>query len=130
MLGVMFSLADCRKLLLRARWMRGLAVLLLLAVIASGLPRWEVHSHAIDDHHHGHAPLHADHQDDLTPSDAAPAPSPIVLHFHDTACPPAALCRVDVIALTAVPPATWVLPLQTDQVAYAAGPPPDRPPIV
>jgi|CXWL01.1.fsa_nt_gi hypothetical protein len=127
MLRVMSSFADCRTFLLRARWVRGMAVLLLLTVVASGFPRWEVHSHAVADHHQAHAALSADHDDHATP--ASVDPEQLVLHVHDSACLTAVPCQVDDIALIQSLPPSWVLPFQSDQAAYAAGPPPDRPPI-
>lgn len=124
----MFSLAPLRTTLARTAFTRGLGLLLVLAVVAAGLPRWEVHAHAAADHGHTHGGVLAEH-DEPAPAAGDDAGN-VIPHLHDAASVSAALQTVDPLRLAGLPPVGWTPSFLPATAAAAAGPPPHRPPIV
>ncbi len=90
---------------------------LLLAVIASGIPRAEMHSHS--DAQLGHVHDYHDHDepDGEQPGDADNISDPSLMHVHD----------VGIQSLTLIPSLN-VAPVQLVQVSNGVPPPATRPP--
>lgn len=123
----MTFLAVCRNLS-RSAWLRGGALWLILAVVASGLPRWEMHSHEAGGHGHSHAGGHDAHHDPAAPT--ADASESIVTHVHDGLYLSAALLFLERLSLRTDAPPAWLAAFKPAPPAAPAGPPPQRPPIV
>lgn len=124
----MFSLATCRNALGRTAWLRGVGLLLAVALVAAGLPRWELHAHTAAEHGHTHGGVLAEHDEPVPASGDAPAS--VVPHIHDVASVSATLPSVEPLRITAVQPDSWLPPFHSAPAATSAGPPPHRPPIV
>lgn len=124
------SLSFCRSALARSAWTRGIGLLLAWMIVAAGLPRWEVHAHddAVHCHDHCAVIVEQDQQTELAHSDeGAAAPH---LHLHDVTTASATLpvlLRIDVHAMA---PSRWTRSFHSIPAPSAAGPPPQRPPIV
>lgn len=123
----MFSVATCRIALARTAWLRGVGLLLAIAVMASGLPRWEVHAHEAAERQHTHAGGPAEHHEPAPPAESDPAD--VVAHLHDAASLSATLPMVEPLECRSIPRYVWMPPFQLAPAAIAAGPPPQRPPI-
>lgn len=98
----MNPLSHCRRWLLRSR--RALTVLWLLAgiLVVGGVPRWEVHAHAWDQHDAAHDA--GGHAADPLPQSSADG---VVTHAHLTPAMAATLPAVMVARLLNLPPDRW-----------------------
>lgn len=123
----MLSLADCRHVIARRSWLRGAWVVLALAVMVAGLPRWVVHTHAAAEHAHTHGDVHAVHDESAVPSSDQDAGLP---HVHEAATTAAAPLAIEALRIAAAPMVRMTIPSNTGQTASAVWPPPQRPPIV
>ena len=111
----------------RRSWLRGAWVLLALAVMAAGLPRWEMHAHGVAEHGHTHDDVFAAHDE---PAPPASDQEQVVPHVHEAAATVATPLTVDALRVSAAPPVRWTIPRNTGQATSAVWPPPQRPPIV
>lgn len=127
--AAMTSLSTLRRSLARAPWMRGLAALLILSLLVGTSPRWQLHAH--DGGNLPHAHTHAATIDDynsLAPLDGDA--SLAALHLHDVANPAGAPASSLNLGIVAIPACNWHAPIELPPATLAAGPPPQRPPIV
>lgn len=136
------SLAQIRhQLHARAAALRLLGLCLLLAMVASGWPQWQIHAHTGVDADHAAlgqhpAPLHpaADqHHADHDPLPAASADTtsadPMLAHVHEMASVQAGLPSFAPLPLLSPPPTVWRLPFAELAPRDLLGSPPHRPPI-
>ena len=124
-------LSRCRTALTRHRGLRVFWLLTLLGLLCSGVPRWEVHSHALADHDPAHHVT--GHAHDAIAAEPSGVPSEVldesILHVHGLLAP--ALALADVAIPMAVGPAPS-MPDFSDTTTVAPAlrwPPPHRPPI-
>jgi hypothetical protein len=124
MLRRMPDLSHFRRLVLRSR--RAWLALWLLAgaLVLAGVPRWEVHSHALHHHDAAHASDH--HHDADTPD---PGPGDVVIHSHLAPTLSAALPTSTLAPLLALTPDRWSSAPALPPPRSAALRPPHRPPI-
>lgn len=120
----MLGLSRLRRALLRSP--RTFLVLWMLAgaLLLAGVPRWEVHSHAMPHHDVWHA---SDHHHDAGAPDSGPGD--VVLHAHISSTVSAALPAATLAALVVLSPDRWQRPPVPPPPRSAALRPPHRPPI-
>jgi len=132
----MISFANCRIAVLRSAWLRGFGVLLLFALIVTGLPRLQIHALHSAEHAHEHTHTHAHAQVPVLADHTDPIPTPeehpesVVLHGHFCASAFAIPTSAELALLNAITPAAWSISMRAAQPANPSAPPPDRPPIV
>ncbi len=125
----MISLSYCRLVFARSRCSRAISALLVLGLIVSEAPRWDLHTHALSDHGHLHAGTLVDHEEEPgQPNEEGPGTA--VTHIHEAGTPTTDPCCIEALRLSLVVTGGWVAPFDRSQIAYTVGPPPYRPPIV
>jgi len=124
----MFSpLAQCRYSS-RHRGIRALWLFTLLGLLFAGVPRWEMHQHALVDHDHAHAGMTHDHHHDVVDySDIDDGFS--VKHFHSTPSFSIAFIEAALPSLKRVASGTDAFASPASTPVASCWPPPHRPPI-
>jgi hypothetical protein len=124
-------LSSLRRLIRHHTSARGIAVLVVLALVTATMPRWETHSHAAGDHEHAlaelHAADHADHAEEAPVDTGTPAFAST--HDHPVAAFAVALPVVKPLELAILPPEVWSAIHRGRTVDSPPGAPPHRPPI-
>lgn len=110
-----------------SRLARGVALWLVLCVIGSAWPRFELHTHVVHAHGHAHALSQSTHE--VPPATDGGAPGTLSTHVHDATTLTVGLSAVSRLDLPALRLATWQPAFHAEPADTDIGPPPHRPPI-
>lgn len=121
-------LSCCRYMLARHRGLRVLWALTVLGLLLATAPRWEVHQHALIDHHHAHVDVAHDHHHDVIDNTDADDNGAIT-HFHSTPSFSIALIEACLPSLERVFSKADAFTSPEANPQASCWPPPHRPPI-